>query len=156
LTEDFLTLIPHRPPFLFVDKVVSISKNDITTEKKVLSGEPFFAGHYPGNPIMPGVLICEAIFQSGAILVSQILKNSRPSLISSGGSPLLARIKDVKFKNVVRPNNLLEIHVKLVEKLGEAYFMIGTASVEKKVAAKAEFSALISNNIATTEKGMLQ
>ena len=152
MTEDFLTLIPHRPPFLFVDKIVSISKNEITTEKKVKPTEPFFAGHYPGNPIMPGVLICEAIFQSGAILVSQILKNSRLSSINSGGAPLLARIKDVKFKKVVRPNNLLEIHVKLMEKLGDAYFMRGTARVESKVAAKAEFSAIMSNSITTSSK----
>ena len=156
MTEDLLTLIPHRSPFLFVDKVVSISKDDITTEKKVKASEPFFAGHYPGNPIMPGVLICEAIFQSGAILVSKILKSSRLSPISSEGFPLLARIKDVKFKNVVRPNNLLKIHVKLMEKLGDAYFMIGTANVENKVAAKAEFSALISHSITTSDLGTLQ
>lgn len=153
MTEDILALIPHRPPFLFVDRIAAITDTNITTEKKVKATEPFFLGHYPGNPIMPGVLVCEAVFQSGAILVSQLMKNSRKSAADSKGVPLLTRIKDVKFKKVVRPDDLLQIQVELVEKLKNAYFMKGVARVEGKVAVRVEFAAAMPNDIALSEDG---
>jgi len=138
-------LIPHRPPFLFVDQIIDITKIKITTEKRVKSNEPFFKGHYPGNPIMPGVLVCEAIFQSGAVLVSSTYKNSGTSAIDSKGVPVLTRIKDVKFKNIVRPNDLLQIQVELAERIGGAFFMKGVAMVDGKVAVRVEFAVTIAN-----------
>ncbi len=138
-------MIPHRPPFLFVDQIIDITKIKITTEKRVKSNEPFFKGHYPGNPIMPGVLVCEAIFQSGAVLVSSTYKNSGTSAIDSKGVPVLTRIKDVKFKNIVRPNDLLQIQVELAERIGGAFFMKGVAMVDGKVAVRVEFAVTIAN-----------
>ncbi len=137
-------MIPHRPPFLFVDQIIDITEIKITTEKRVKSNESFFKGHYPGNPIMPGVLVCEAVFQSGAILVSSTYKNS-VTLTDSKGVPVLTRIKDVKFKNIVRPNDLLQIQVELAEKIGGAYFMKGIARVDGKVAVRVEFAVTIAN-----------
>ncbi|MEE9164792.1 MAG: 3-hydroxyacyl-ACP dehydratase FabZ [Nitrospinota bacterium] len=143
-TKEILSLIPHRPPFLFVDQIIDITEIKITTEKRVKSNESFFKGHYPGNPIMPGVLVCEAVFQSGAILVSSTYKNS-VTLTDSKGVPVLTRIKDVKFKNIVRPNDLLQIQVELAEKIGGAYFMKGIARVDGKVAVRVEFAVTIAN-----------
>jgi|TARA_B100000315_G_scaffold242032_1_gene263730 3-hydroxyacyl-[acyl-carrier-protein] dehydratase len=128
-----------------VDQIIDITKIKITTEKRVKSNEPFFKGHYPGNPIMPGVLVCEAIFQSGAVLVSSTYKNSGTSAIDSKGVPVLTRIKDVKFKNIVRPNDLLQIQVELAERIGGAFFMKGVAMVDGKVAVRVEFAVTIAN-----------
>ena len=128
-----------------MDQIIDITKIKITTEKRVKSNEPFFKGHYPGNPIMPGVLVCEAIFQSGAVLVSSTYKNSGTSAIDSKGVPVLTRIKDVKFKNIVRPNDLLQIQVELAERIGGAFFMKGVAMVDGKVAVRVEFAVTIAN-----------
>lgn len=94
---------------------------------------------------MPGVLVCEAIFQSGAVLVSSTYKNSGTSAIDSKGVPVLTRIKDVKFKNIVRPNDLLQIQVELAERIGGAFFMKGVAMVDGKVAVRVEFAVTIAN-----------
>ena len=69
--KNFLDYMPQREPFLFVDRVVEITDSYIKTEKQVKADEPFFAGHFPGRPIMPGVLICEAVFQSSSVLMSK-------------------------------------------------------------------------------------
>ena len=72
-TDEILQAIPHRPPFLFVDEVVEQSEDSLTAKKHVDASEAFFEGHYPGNPIMPGVLISEAVFQTGAIFLTRLL-----------------------------------------------------------------------------------
>ncbi len=143
MTENVLSFIPHRPPFLFVDKIIDITRTNISTEKRVKPDESFFKGHFPGNPIMPGVLVCEAVFQSGAILLSNTQKNSGTSKIDSKEVPVLTRIKDVKFKNMVRPDDLLQIQVELVEKIGGAYFMKGVVRIDSKVVVRVEFAVTI-------------
>ena len=72
--EKITSLIPHRPPFLWVDKIVSLTADAIETEKTIDEDLDVFAGHYPDNPILPGVLLCEAIFQSGALLLAASLQ----------------------------------------------------------------------------------
>ena len=102
--EDFLDYMPQREPFLFVDRVVEVTDSGIKTEKQIKTDEPFFAGHFPGRPIMPGVLICEAVFQSSSILMSK-----RAEALSDGGRiPLITRISNVKLKRVVLPGDLME------------------------------------------------
>ena len=132
--EDVLNAIPHRPPFLFVDKVVELTENKIKATREMRSDEWFFQGHFPGNPIMPGVLICESIFQAAGILLSNILGGI------GGGTPVLTRISNARFKNIVRPGDLLELQAELVETVSNAYFMKGSASVAGKTAVTVEFA----------------
>lgn len=132
--EDVLNAIPHRPPFLFVDKIVELTETKIKTTKEISPEEPFFKGHYPGNPIMPGVLICESIFQTGAILLSSMMGDV------SEGTPVLTRISNAKFKNIVKPGALLEIEAEVVEKVSNAFFLKGSASSAGKTAVTVEFA----------------
>jgi 3-hydroxyacyl-[acyl-carrier-protein] dehydratase len=145
MQEDLLSLIPHRPPFLYVDKIVDISENHIATEKRIDPSEPFFRGHYPKTPVMPGVLVCESIFQSGAILVAKIQQNtSIPKQTTKQEKvPVLTRIKEAKFKKMVMPGDLLEVEVNLTEELGGAYFMNGVARVSGQVSVRVEFAAIL-------------
>ena len=129
-----LKAIPHRPPFLFVDKVVEQTDTKIRATKHVSPDESFFQGHYPGNPVMPGVLVCEAIFQTGAILLSGIVGDV------GGGTPVLTRITNAKFRNIVRPGATLELEAELVEKVSNAFFLKGKASSEGKTAVAVEFA----------------
>jgi len=135
--EQVLNAIPHRPPFLFVDRIIELTDTKIRTTKEINPEEPFFKGHYPGNPIMPGVLVCESIFQTGAILVSKIIADIGDI---SSGIPVLARINNAKFKNMVKPGDLLEIEAELVERMSNACFMKGSASVAGKKMVTVEFA----------------
>ena len=132
--EQILEAIPHRPPFLFVDKIVELTETKIKTTKEVSPEEPFFKGHYPGNPIMPGVLICESIFQTGAILLSSIIGSV------GDGIPVLTRISNAKFKSMVKPGDLLAMEAELVEKVSNAFFLKGSASVAGKTVVTVEFA----------------
>jgi 3-hydroxyacyl-[acyl-carrier-protein] dehydratase len=132
--EEVLKAIPHRPPFLFVDRVVEVTDARIRTTKQISAEEPFFKGHYPGNPIMPGVLICEAVFQTGAILLSRIVGDI------GEGTPVLTRVTNAKFKNIVKPGALLEMEAELVEKVSNAFFLKGKASVAGKTVVTVEFA----------------
>lgn len=135
--EDILKAIPHRPPFLFVDSIVELTSAKIRTTRKVREDEDFFKGHYPGNPIMPGVLICESIFQSGAILLS------RTAADIGEGVPVLARISNAKFRNMVKPGDTLEIEAEITEKMSNVYFLKGKASVDGKTAVTVEFAVTV-------------
>ena len=135
--EEVLNAIPHRPPFLFVDRIVELSGTKIKTTKEIKPDEPVFEGHYPGQPIMPGALICESIFQTGAILLSKMIGSI------SGGVPVLTRINNAKFKNIVKPGSKLDIEAELVEKVSNAYFMKGRASVNGKTSVTVEFTVTL-------------
>lgn len=137
--EQILKAIPHRPPFLFVDRVLEMSEDRIRAAKEISPEEAFFKGHYPGNPIMPGVLICESIFQAGAILLSSIIGDV------SGGVPVLTRIGNAKFKSMVRPGDTLELEAEVVERVSNAYFLKGKASVSGKTAVTVEFAVSLAN-----------
>lgn len=135
--EEILNAIPHRPPFLFVDRIVELSGPRIRTTKEIKPNEPVFAGHYPGQPIMPGALICESIFQTGAILLSKMLGGM------GEGIPVLTRINKAKFKSIVKPGSTLDIEAELVEKVSNAYFMKGKASVAGKTSVTVEFTVTL-------------
>ena len=136
-----LARIPHRPPFLWIDRVIELSDDQIRAEKLVPDDLPLFQGHYPAYPIMPGVLLCEAIFQAGALLISEIQhKCAEQSATQDGGVPVLTRILGAKFKREVHPGDTLEIVAKLVERLGPAWIMKGSVRVQGKVAVQVEFA----------------
>jgi 3-hydroxyacyl-[acyl-carrier-protein] dehydratase len=137
--EDFLDYMPQREPFLFVDRVVEVTDSSIQTEKQIKVDEPFFAGHFPNRPIMPGVLICEAVFQSSSILMGK--RAGAPS--DDRRIPLITRISNVKLKRVVLPGDLMEVEVKLKEILGQAAYMSGKVKVEGETVLTVEFSAML-------------
>jgi len=137
--KNFLDYMPQREPFLFVDRVVEVTDSYIKTEKQIQSNEPFFAGHFPGRPIMPGVLICEAVFQSSSILMSK-----RAGVASNDGCiPLITRMANVKLKRVVLPGDLMEVEVKLKEILGQAAYMSGKVKVEGKTVLTVVFTVML-------------
>ena len=135
--DKILNAIPHRPPFLFVDEIVEQTQDKILTRKKVRPEEPFFKGHYPGHPIMPGVLLLECLFQAGAILMSQRLG------FKEGGVPVITRVQNVKFKSAVVPGDELDIAVTYSENVGLAHYMKGKAAVKGKTVVTAEFTAML-------------
>ena len=140
-----LASIPHRPPFLFIDEIVEVAKQRIVTRTFVDPDSDFFRGHYPHQPVMPGVLICEACFQAGALLVSHRIGPGN----ASSAIPVLTRISDARFKNIVRPGQTLDIEVTLDDELDAAYFMTGRVTVEGKLALRVVFACML----ATNEKG---
>jgi len=128
---DIKDLIPQRFPFLFVDTITSLLENKISTKLTLTGDEDFFKGHFPGNPIMPGVLLQEALFQSGAALMAKK---------DGGGLGVLTRVQNAKFKNVVRPGDTLEMEVELTESISNASYMKGTTRVNGKVVLAIEFA----------------
>ncbi len=129
-----LSLIPHRPPFLWVDKIISLSETVIETEKTMAEDLDVFNGHYPGNPLMPGVLLCEAIFQSGALLLAESFSDTDNDKI-----PVLTRITDTRFKRRVMPGETISIEVKLVDTISSVSILKGKARVGSELAVKTEF-----------------
>ena len=123
--------IPQREPFLFVDKILSEEENKIITGLTLTGEEDFFKGHFPGNPIMPGVLLQEALFQTGALLMSKK---------SGGGLGVVTRVQNAKFKNMVRPLDELVMEVELIEQVSNASYMKGKTTVNGKVVLVIEFA----------------
>ena len=124
-------LIPQRPPFLFVDKIIERSEKTITTTLKLSGDEDFFKGHFPGNPVMPGVLLQEALFQSGAALMAGM---------EGGGLGVVTSVQNAKFKSMVRPGDELVMTVELTESLANAHYMKGTTKVDGKTVLVIEFA----------------
>lgn len=119
--EEILRSIPHRPPFLFIDEIVEIREDGVTCKRKIRMEEPQFEGHYPGNPIMPGVLLCEACFQTGAIFLAKQIEKDGKSL--SDVTPVLSRITDARFKQMVKPGDEITIEVTMKETISRFFFM---------------------------------
>ena len=119
--DEILRSIPHRPPFLFIDEIVEIREDGVTCKRKIRLEEPQFEGHYPGNPIMPGVLLCEACFQTGAIFLAKQIEKEGKSLHDV--TPVLSRITDARFKQMVKPGDEITIEVTMKETISRFFFM---------------------------------
>ncbi|MEQ9504355.1 MAG: 3-hydroxyacyl-ACP dehydratase FabZ [Deltaproteobacteria bacterium] len=132
-------VLPHREPFLFVDEVVELTETNIIARREVRADEPHFAGHYPGKPIMPGVLLCETLLQAGAYMVATRLGLGA----DMQGAPVVTRMNKVKFKRMVKPGDMLEIHAEHVRSMMGAHMMTGKILCEGKVACSLEFTVML-------------
>lgn len=130
--HDIKSLIPQREPFLFVDKILEHQDKKIISSLTLTGKEDFFRGHFPGNPIMPGVLLEEAIFQTGAALMAILNETS--------GLGVVTRVQNAKFKNMARPGDTLIIEVELTEQLANASYMKGNIKVKDKTILAMEFA----------------
>ena len=138
MNQEIEKRIPQRAPFLYIEEIISQTDQEITTSQSITGDEDYFKGHFPGNPIMPGVLICEAAFQTGALLMSYIMEDG-----INGKTAVVSRIKSAKFKNMVRPGDKIEITVNLVDQLERAAYMKGKVTVDKKTVLKIEFACTL-------------
>jgi 3-hydroxyacyl-[acyl-carrier-protein] dehydratase len=135
-SSDVLQRIPHRPPFLFVDAIVSETPEGLVATRTWRADEAFYGGHYPGAPITPGVLLCEAVFQTGALYLSRSLSEGG----ASKGVPLLAKISDVRFRNPVYPGDTITIEVKKKDLMAGFYIMSGSVKRGDTRILSVEFS----------------
>ena len=133
-----LALLPHRYPFLLVDRVESWEANtSIIATKNVTWNEPYFVGHFPGDPVMPGVLQVEALAQAAALLGML----SRPELAEQGGGVLLMGLDKVRFRRKVVPGDVLTLTAEVTRQRGEIWRIKGAATVGDERAAEAEIMA---------------
>jgi 3-hydroxyacyl-[acyl-carrier-protein] dehydratase len=117
-----LERIPHRPPFLFVDEIVSETADGLVARRTWREDEAFYKGHYPGTPITPGVLLCEAVFQTGALYLSRSLSEKG----EPAGVPLLVKISNVRFRSPIYPGDTVTIEVTKKDLMAGFYMMTGT------------------------------
>ena len=141
MLETILANIPQREPFLFIEKIVDRTENSITTSKLLTGDEDFFRGLFPGSPVFPGVLMCEAVFQTGALLMALKGESANESK-----KALVTRIQGAKFKNMAKPGDELMITVNFVEMLANAAFMKGKITANNKTIMSIEFAATIVEN----------
>lgn len=130
--------IPHREPFLLLDEIVEQSPERIICRKTFTGKEWFYQGHYPGAPLTPGVLLCEACLQAGAVLLSQQAKDAAET--SAKKVPVATRLNNVRFKRMVKPGETIDIEVTITDRLADAYFMTGKVTVGGKTAATLELA----------------
>ena len=142
MNNEILERIPQRTPFLYIEEIINKEiSNDIktiTTSQKITGQEDFFKGHFPGDPIMPGVLICEAAFQTGALLMSYVMEDG-----IANKTAVVSRIQSAKFKNMVRPGDTIEMTVSLKDQLDNAAYMKGKVTVNGKTALQIEFACTL-------------
>ena len=138
---DIEQAIPHRPPFLLLDRIVSMDDDRIVAEASPRSDDELFsrvyAGHYPGNPITPGVLLCEMVFQAAAVLLSQRIGGD------AEGVPVITRIRDARFKQMVKPDDQLEIEATIDEQVSNAFYMKGAIRCGGRAAVRVEFTCAL-------------
>lgn len=138
-TKEIMDILPHRQPFLLIDTVEELTPGFSATAKKCVTyNEPFFAGHFPGEPVMPGVLIVEALAQTGAVAILSMPENK-------GKTAYFAAIKDVKFKRKVVPGDVLTLKTEIIKCKGPMGIGSAEATVNGELAVKAELTFAIGN-----------
>ncbi len=135
--EEIKRIIPQREPFLMIDKVEKYIPGEMAIAyKEVNIDEWYFKGHFPGNPIMPGVLIAESLAQTGAIAILSVEENKNKNALFGG-------IDKMRFKKQVIPGDILKLEVKIIKKKGPIGIGEGIATVDNNVVAKGEFTFAI-------------
>jgi 3-hydroxyacyl-[acyl-carrier-protein] dehydratase len=129
--QEISAVLPHRYPMLMVDRIVEVSDDAVIGIKNVTVNEPHFNGHFPGFPVMPGVLIIEAMAQVGGILISRVNANARGKIM------FLASVDEAKFRKPVVPGDQLRIEMKILKMKSTVAKLQGTATVEGLVVAEA-------------------
>lgn len=136
--KEILERIPQKEPFLFIEKILDRTDSSILTSLELTGEEDFFKGHFPGNPIMPGVLMCEACFQTGALLMSYQFDEGL-----SNKTAVVSRINNTKFRSMVKPGDTLEISVNLTERLDNAAYMKGQIKSNGKKVLAIDFAVTL-------------
>ncbi len=140
--QEILRRIPHRYPFLLIDRAEHYRPHtSIVGIKCVTANEPYFQGHFPDNPVMPGVLIIEALGQAGGVLMSKSLDAD-----VSGKTIFFATVDNCRFRNPVRPGDVLRLNVDVLKHRGDVFKFGGKAYVGDKIAAECEFAAVVVDN----------
>jgi 3-hydroxyacyl-[acyl-carrier-protein] dehydratase len=137
--QEIMAIIPHRYPFLLIDRILELEPGKRAVgEKLVTIGEPFFQGHFPDYPIMPGVLIVEALAQTGAVLMSKSLD------VDVGGKAIFfMSLDNCRFRAPVRPGDVIRLNVEVLRARGDVFKFKGRAMVDDKIAAECEFAAMV-------------
>ena len=139
MTDTTITqAIPHRGSMLLIDEIVEQSSESIVCRKQFRPEEFFFDGHYPDRPIVPGVILCEAGMQAGAILLSQHVDDAGGDKV-----PVATRMNDVKFKRIVQPGEEILVAVTLDERLADAFFLTAKVTCAGKLAARFSFACAV-------------
>ncbi|MDR2438981.1 MAG: 3-hydroxyacyl-ACP dehydratase FabZ [Planctomycetaceae bacterium] len=137
--QEVYSAIPHREPFLFVDEIIECDDKRILCKKTFTGNEFFFKGHYPGFPIVPGVLQCEAALQAGAILLTRIFKDEE----IGGRLPVVAKMGEVRFKQMVQPGDTIMMEVKFREKMTGVYFLRAKVTLNGKISTQFDFACAL-------------
>lgn len=136
-TQEIMEILPHRHPFLLIDTIEELEPGKRAVGKKCVTfSEPYFVGHFPGNPVMPGVLIIEALAQTGAAAILSLPENR-------GKTAYFAGIDKAKFKQMVRPGEVLTLETQIIRTKGPIGVGEAVATVDGKLVAKAELTFAI-------------
>jgi len=136
--NEIMSIIPHRYPFLLIDRILEIElKKSIVGIKNVTVNEPQFTGHFPDFPVMPGVLIIEAMAQLSAVLVAKSMENTKDKEV------FFMSIEETKFRKVVVPGDTLKMYAEIVQSRGTVWKFKAHAEVDGKIAAEGIFTAMV-------------
>ena len=140
--EQIEAAIPHRPPMLLLDEIVEWADSQIVCSKSFRDDEHFVQGHYPGQPIVPGVILCEVALQSGAVLLS---RRANPDGSQSGGTPVVTKLSDARFRQMVSPGDTVLVQTELLDHLANAFVMRSKMTRQGKNVMRVEFTCALAS-----------
>lgn len=143
--QEITEILPHRYPMLMVDRILEITTDSIVGLKNVTANEPQFTGHFPGFPVMPGVLIIEAMAQTAGVLVAKLAPHTRGKLM------FLASVEDAKFRRPVVPGDQLRIEMKMVRLKTTIAKMQGVATVDGRPVAEATLMCKLTERLSENQ-----